>query len=564
MIRKTIFPFLSLSILLKSFFVGSTSLCAEEPVFKVLNPQGYMPAVKLTPLAPRPADLNDKVVYLITPKQQGSHIEVALEKIGEALKKRFPKVKIVSKYKPSPYQTDDPELWGEMVKNAHAFVYGAAPSGSSTFYGFVWTAELEKKGLPGVVVMYDTLVETARLTSNMKGVAVRWGTVTYPPQKMTEEQMAVSTGKVIDALTRPLEEGEKKTGMYTPPIPRKFAMEGTHSEIQEYFYKQGWTDGLPIVLPTEDRVATMLKGTRHRPDEVVSATVWPEKWTATVEKVAINGVMAGCRPEYMPVLLASVEAWAKGDNASNIRSTNSFSYLQLVNGPIRKELDMNAGVYALGPGNQANASIGRALRLFITNLGGGQPGLNMMGTLGNVSGYSFCIPEYEEESPWESYSVEMGYKPSESIVTIFSGGWSHVGNFLDGNIDSLIKAVRYWERPLGIVALLSPQAAKLQFQKGLRKNDVKEYIWKNATLTMKEFKSDVYYTWFVEPLLKGKKMFGQTYLWPPEYLNLPDDAIIQAYPRQNIYVVVVGGETNPMMQAWKFAQPSTVSVDKWR
>jgi len=111
---------------------------------------------------------------------------------------------------------------------------------------------------------------------------------------------------------------------------------------------------------------------------------------------------------------------------------------------------------------------------------------------------------------------------------------------------------------------MAPQAAKLHAQKGSSKNDVKDYIWKNATLTMKEFKSDVYYSWFIEPILKGKEMYGQKYLWPKEYLTMSDDAVVQIYPRQNIYIVVVGGETNPMMQGWRFAYPSTASVDKWR
>jgi hypothetical protein len=564
MIQKSFFGPVIFALLLITMLLKSILSFAEEPVYKVLNPRGYMSEVKLMPLAPRPTDLNNKVVYLVTPKQKGSHIDVALAKVEEALTKRFPNVKVVNKYKPSPYMTDDPDLWNEMVKNAHAFVYGAAPSCSSTFYGFVWAAELEKRGLPGAVLMHDTLLETAKMTSEMKGAAIRFATVTYPPQKMEKERMAEATEKIIKMLTEPLNDSEKKIGMYTPPKPPRYAMEGTLNQVHDYFYEQGWTDGLPIVPPTEERLAAMLEGTKHLPNEVVATTVWPEKWTATVEKVAINGVMAGCKPEYMPVLLATVEAWAKPYHTSNVRSTNSFSFMQVVNGPIRKEINMNPGVYALGPGNQANATIGRALRLIITNLGGGQPGLNMMGTQGNVSGYSFCFPENEEESPWEPFSTDLGYKAGESTVTIFSGGWSHLGNYLDGNLDTLIKGARYFESPFGLVVLMAPQAAKLQAEKGLSKKEVKEYIWRNATIPLKEFKSDVYYSWFVEPILNGKEFYGERYLWPKGYLTLPDDAMVQAYPRKNIHVIVVGGETNPMMQGWRFYHPSSASVDKWR
>jgi hypothetical protein len=307
----------------------------------------------------------------------------------------------------------------------------------------------------------------------------------------------------------------------------------------------------------------MLKGTSHKPDEVVTSHAYPELWTATVEKVAINGVMAGCKPEYMPVLLAAVEAWGKGHH-TNVRSTNSFSYMQVVNGPIRKEIDMNAGTYALGPGNQANATIGRAFRLFIINLGGGQPGFNMMGTHGNVSGYSFAFAENEEASPWTPLSVDLGFKKGESTVTLFSGGWSHVGNYLDANVDRMLKAIRYFEWPQGVVILMAPQAAKLQVAKGVTKEGFKDYVWKNAAVTMKELKSDYHYSWFIEPNLRGKEIYGEKYIWPKEYLGLPDDAVVPIFPRKYVLLVVVGGDSNPMMQGWKFSQPTTVSVDKWR
>ncbi|HME42453.1 MAG TPA: hypothetical protein VKF36_05140 [Syntrophorhabdales bacterium] len=560
--RRFCLPGLVATVVALVIALASPIFC-QESVYKVLNPRGIVKEVKITPLAPRVADLNDKVIYLVTPKQEGSHIEVALEKIGEALKKRFPNVKVIFKHKPSPYMTDDPDLWNEMVKNGNAFVYGAAPSNTSTYWGFTWACELEKKGLPGTVVMYEKLVDTAKNTTLMKGVPVRWATVTYPPQSMTEQQMGVMTDNIIKALTEPLNDNEKKTGVYVPPTPPRIAMEGIYSQVQDAFYKQGWTDGLPIVPPTEEKVREMLKGTKHAPGEVAGNRVWPEQWIATVEKVAINGVMAGCKPEYMPVLLATIEAWSKGV-FTNVLSTNSFSYMLVVNGPIRKEINMNAGTYALGPGNHANATIGRALRLFIINLGGGQAGFNLMGTFGSPLGYTFCFPENEEASPWQPLSVDLGYKPGESVVTIFSDGRSLAGNYLDANVDRLIKAVRYFEWTRGLVVLFAPPAAKLQAEKGHTKKDVEEYIWKNATLTKKEFTSDFHYTWFIEPILKGKEMYGEKGTWPAEYLNLPDDAIVQAYPRKDVHVIVVGGEANPQMDALKFYIPETASVDKWR
>jgi hypothetical protein len=149
-------------------------------------------------------------------------------------------------------------------------------------------------------------------------------------------------------------------------------------------------------------------------------------------------------------------------------------------------------------------------------------------------------------------------------VTVLSGGWSHVGNYIAGTLDRFAKDVAVFEWPNGLVALLSPQRAKMLAQQGLKKKDVEDFIWKNATSTAREFRSGIYYKTFIEPILMGKEMYGEKYLWPKEYLTLPDDATVSLYPRKYVNVIVVGGEVSPMMQAWKMAYPSTVSVDKWR
>lgn len=308
----------------------------------------------------------------------------------------------------------------------------------------------------------------------------------------------------------------------------------------------------------------MLAGTSHPPDEIVSQRMWPEEWTATVENVAINAVMAGARPEYMPVLLAMAEAWGNTNSKSTVQSTNSFAYMAVVNGPIRHEIDMNSGTYALGPGNQANATIGRALRLFIMNLGGGRPGMNMMGTQGNPAMYSMAIAENEEASPWESLAVQRGYRSDESTVSIFSGGWSKVGNYLNGNLDRLVEGVRYFEYPLGLVVMMAPLAAARQAQNGLSKEDVHEYIWNNATMTLGEFKEDTYYDWFVIPSMLSDEETGFN-SWPREFLTLADTDIVRVYPSaDSIQIIVVGGDVNPMMQGWSLRGSTTISIDKWR
>jgi hypothetical protein len=304
----------------------------------------------------------------------------------------------------------------------------------------------------------------------------------------------------------------------------------------------------------------MLKGTGHNADELVTTTMWPGQWGVTVEKVAIVGVMAGCRPDYMPVLLAEIEAFSLCGSA--VRSTNSFSYMRVINGPVRREIGMNGGTYALGPGNQANATLGRFLSLAVTNLGGGEIGVNLMGTQGNTSGYAFCFPENEEDSPWESFAVEKGYGTDRSTLTMFATGWSHCGNYLGGTVDDLARAMAQFTFPSGMAVLVAPARAREWAGKGFGKEDFKDYIWSHATLPMKTFRQDSYYKKFIEPVMKGKEFGG--YHWPRHYLWLADDTEVPVYPREGVQVIVVGGGQNPMMQGWKTDYPTIVSIDGWR
>lgn len=533
-----------------------------EPELDALNPKGFMPDVHLLPLSERPCDLNDKTVYIINswPAGSGSQMDEILTEIGRYLGRRFPKARIVAQAKPSAYQMDDGEFWDDVVKKADAFVYGAAPSCATTMYAVKYTGLLEKRGVPGASIVFDNLIEDAKNTCDEIGMRVRWVPVPYPPEEVSDKKLAEIMEKIAASLTSPRTREEAETGTYAPPKPPTIIFKGTYDEVNRYFCEGGFTDGLPIVPPTRERVAGMLGGTSHSADEIVTKTMWPAQWTVTVERVATIGVMAGCRPEYMPVLLAATEAFSHC--GSPVRSTNSFSFMRAINGPIRKEIGMNAGTYALGPGNHANATIGRFLSLAITNLGGGKLGVNLMGTQGNVSSYSFCFPENEEESPWESFAVENGYKGDESTLTMFATGWSHCGNYLGGTVDDLCRAMAQFTYPSGMAVLVSPARAKEWARNGFSKKDFQDYIWSHTTLPIKIFRQDSYYKKFIEPDLKGKLFEG--YHWPRYYLWLPDDAVIPVYPRESIQVIVVGADQNPMMQGWKTGRPTLVSIDAWR
>ncbi len=197
---------------------------------------------------------------------------------------------------------------------------------------------------------------------------------------------------------------------------------GGDEDEQEAMFARGWSDGLPLVPPTEERVLRMLDGTARDPQEVIGL-VPPALATATVEKIAINAVMAGCKPEYLPVVLATVEAVLDESFAMHgvLATTMFVGPVVIVNGPVRRRIGMNAKGNALGQGNRANSSIGRALQLVIRNIGEGRPQEVDRATLGNPGKLGYCFAEDEEGSSWEPLSVERGVKPGVSAVTVFAG-----------------------------------------------------------------------------------------------------------------------------------------------
>ncbi|MDP6406664.1 MAG: thioredoxin family protein [Alphaproteobacteria bacterium] len=197
---------------------------------------------------------------------------------------------------------------------------------------------------------------------------------------------------------------------------------GAQEDPIEACFERDWSDGLPVVPPTDERVFAMLQGSSRQPDEVLGEMP-PNYGPCTVEKVAINAVMAGCKPEYMPVVLAAVEAALDRDFALHgvLASTRFTGPVIIVNGPIAKRIDMNGGINALGQGNRANATIGRALQLAIRNIGGGKPGGVDRATLGSPGKYTYCFCEDEAGSAWTPLTVDRGFDAGTNAVTVFAG-----------------------------------------------------------------------------------------------------------------------------------------------
>jgi hypothetical protein len=241
---------------------------------------------------------------------------------------------------------------------------------------------------------------------------------------------AAAFDQMVDDLVRPLTAEEAKPSQVQKQHENSnIKVTGTDYEdayqnVNDLFLDSHWADGLPIVPPTPALVKAMLAATTRSPDEVLGQAA-PKNGTATVEKIAVNAVMAGAKPEYFPVILAAMDGFLdKHYDLTHMQaSTGSFTPVVIVNGPLAKELNFNSGIGMLGHGWRANSTVGRALRLALLNIGQTWPAVNDMALTGRFEAYTFfTFAEDEAKSPWEPYHVSLGYKPEDSTVTVATSG----------------------------------------------------------------------------------------------------------------------------------------------
>ena len=483
-----------------------------------------------------------------------------------------------------------------------------------------YIADLEKAGIPTVLVDFEdqeSMVKQEALVNGMPHVRYVHASRTIPGPADVDRILK----DIIDGLVRPLTPDEKKAGEYYPPQPRVI-FEGTYDEAHEFFSRTQYvprplyapvsvyTDGLPIVLPTEERVAAMLKGTSHRPEEMITyqsdrvvgfggevkkgdlVRFQPLKRTATVEKVATIAVMSGCRPEYLPVVLAIAES---GCPTGTTVYNNQW---MCASGPIVKDIGMNAGCGMLGPGNPANSTIGRAYQLMAVNLGGAVPGINRMSSIGSpVNRGGMCFAEYEEGLPpgWKGLNEEHGYNKTDSVVMVMGteggmdgaqfspGGYralqksGHGGiarrlgvkgqpgphNFLDYVLPGVWAGGREGARTFIMVHEMARHLYELGFKS---KDEVYEYIWKKGLEPLSEYRKR---SW-VDLTTNG--WMGKEPISGKPWKDLPDDYMVSvagARPNQNC-IIVCGSDEEVCVQmtggprgGWGAFSP-VYSVDAWR
>ncbi len=434
-------------------------------------------------------------------------------------------------------------------------------------------------GIPSVPIITKAFKNLVVLNAAKRGMPHQRITFTPHPVwgKTPDELRAYVNGpdpvsgkpmmkEVVANLTTPLTDEENKTGMVSVSIgPPTFT--DTLDNLQEFYMNNGYTDFMPIIVPTQEKVETMLKATSHHPDEMVgkmAAGAYPA-WSYNVRQVAASAVMAGARPEYFPIILAI----ASSGIASLFSSTNSFAFAMVINGPIRDKLEFNYGIGALGPFAQANATIGRAWTILSKNLGnGGIPGDTYLGSLGNNLNYNnVVIAENESESPWPPFHVQRGFKAEENVVSIFRGLGVVPGQVARGSSVNQNPQFDYQLSDLfstftgffGALVIADPLVAKRLKEQGYdTKEKLIDWLYKNTTQTVKDYKSRNYAYLFDYPrALQGVEPYASWY-------KLPDDTVIPHFPRASDFnIVVAGGQTNAYPQAGNLSYGVSVSIDKW-
>jgi hypothetical protein len=433
-----------------------------------------------------------------------------------------------------------------------------------------FSGNIEKQyGIPTVSLSNENIVSFG-IDTHAKystGMPLRFVGMPYPFTGLSEKRLRTYleegqdkvTGKpimqaIIDALTIPIKESE-----IPKPVPEpRILPPDTEENLQRLFKDKGWTDYNPIMLPTEERVAEMLKGTSHEPNELVKEASGTFGTTRpfTVEKVAIIAVMAGAKPEYLPTILALASQVPYMD------STTSSARMVLINGPIRNEIGVNSGIGALGPNAEANSVIGRSMALIHKIIQGYQEGVSGFSSLSNPLLYNnLTIGENEEKLPegWKPFHVQMGFKPEQSTLTVFFG-WNFVncsGSVVEHYAPQLL--MRDFTRVLAATGaatlIMDPSVADLlRNSQGFKtKEAFGEWLSQNA-----EIPAGMYWA---NSIVSGMRGPSSDAGWR----EASNDTLIKHLPNPNsIRTVVVGGETASVWFITDFMAGRPVSIDAWR
>jgi hypothetical protein len=384
---------------------------------------------------------------------------------------------------------------------------------------------------------------------------------THPLGGLSDQQLTERADKLHQSVRQQLDRIPAPTVTPLAKSAGRLAAPSDPTELQSWFFERQLSDGLPIIAPTPDAVARMVEGSKRRGQEL-AGVVPPRGGVATIEQIAVNAVMAGCRPRHMPVLIAAVQAMLEPrfNLASVQATTHPVAPLLVVHGPIAKELGMNAGAGTFGPSSMTNAVIGRAIRLILWNIGGAFPGTVDRSTQGSPSKYSFCIAENLEASPWGPFITDRGLPGRANAVTVFAGEAPHnVNDHEHGDAEGILRVAADTFRALGnntwfiawhgekeLMLVLGPEHAASIAASGWSRRRVSEYLHRATSRRRDE--------------LAHGGMYGMRD-WPPQLNNTAPDAMIPMVPNaEDILVLVAGGEGKHSAALPSFG--ATVSVTR--
>jgi hypothetical protein len=506
------------------------------PHLTVLNPRNADDTT-FTPLAPQLDELRGAKIGFVDNSKVNA--DLFLSRVAPLLQEKYGILPgaIVRKLAPKD-ELSDADL--ERFAGHSAVIQCFGDCGTSTSITVADGVKLERLGIPTATVISTAFSRAARLQAAGRGMGdLPIIEIPHPmhtaPATAVRERAEGIVSKLADALTQ-----------RSPKLHADEAALWDHSialddpeAVQEFFFAQGWTDGLPVVPPTHKAVAAMLAAVKRSGEETIGL-IPPRMRLATVEKVAINAVMAGCRPEYFPVVLAAIDAMLDDQcRLYGIRTaTNNGTPLIIINGPIARTLDINAGGNVFGQGWRANATIGRALQLVLRNVGGDMPGETDMSTQGQPGKFTFCIAENEIESPWIPFHVEHGYAADESTVTVIGASAGH-NVFTYGCetgaeiLDHFVGAMTALGHnnvifPTGPLLVLGPEHANVLARDGYDKPAIREYLFQNARIPLSRF---------AERTVRGLKHRRSRWFeiaGDPDHIGIADEA-------SHINIVVAGG-----------------------
>ncbi|MFC1988886.1 hypothetical protein ACFLVJ_03550 [Chloroflexota bacterium] len=375
--------------------------------------------------------------------------------------------------------------------------------------------EIEKLGIPTVAIVAKGFEHDFEIGIKSQGLnRIAYTTVSRALTNATEEdirdEIKGCTDGIINGLTQEAPGIEKKEVARTKVIRvNGVDLLDAWGQMNELFLRYGWSDGFPLVPPTREKVQDMLAATKRSPEEVV-CNLSPGGRPATIEKIAINAVMAGCLSSHLPVVIAAVEALSSPvfGGPGIAMSTGPHARMVIVNGPIAKKLNINCGRGALGPGapSFANTVIGRAVRLILMNIGQAYVGQMDLSTIGSPNKYSMCIAENEEMNPWEPLHVERGFLKEESTVTVYGAeSQLEVMNQVSTTPEDLMRTftgtantagnggtgsyMRKSHNRRNNLMLIAPDHAALFAKYGWSKQDVKEYMCRHAQIQWRYLKN---------------------------------------------------------------------------